>query len=80
MFSEKKEINLTLGLNVLIMIRFKENKLNFFIIFRAFTSYEEDTPVDKEAEERYRQPLNEYKKKFVIDDKIYPDPFTLPKA
>ena len=24
--------------------------------------------------------MNEYKKKLVIDDKTYPDPFTLPKA
>ena len=63
------------------MIRFKENKFKIFhYFFRAFALYEEDTPVDKEVEERYRQTLNEYKKKLIIDDKTYPDPFTLPKA
>ena len=38
--------------NVLTVIRFKKNKFkDFCYFFRAFASYEEDTWVDKEAEE-----------------------------
>ena len=52
LFSGSKEVSLTLGWNVLTVIRFKKNKFkDFCYFFRAFASYEEDTWVDKEAEE-----------------------------
>ena len=71
----------SLGLNILTAIRFKENKFKMFHYFLEHLHHmKKITPVDKESGERYRQTLNNYKKKLVIDDITYPDPFTLPKA
>ena len=41
------------------------------------SSYEENIPVDKDAEHRSRLLLEQYKDKLIISGKSYPDPFSL---
>ena len=47
------------------------------LVYRAMSSYEENIPVDKDAEHRSRLLLEQYKDKLIMSGKSYPDPFSL---
>ena len=49
------------------------------LVYRAMAAYEENIPVDSEAEQRSRTLTSEYKKKLIVPDfdTVLPDPFSL---
>ena len=43
-------------------------------------AWEEIVPVNIEAEEQHMVSLNEYRKKLILDNEIFPDPLTVKKT